>query len=109
MEQFECLSIEQAHERWQHSGVMVDIRDAQSYAAGHVPQAVHLTNETLADFVREAELDHPVMVMCYHGISSRNAAQYLLSLGFDAVYSVDGGFEAWQQHYPADVDANSAI
>lgn len=105
LEQFSCLSIEQAHDRWQRRGVMVDIRDAQSYQAGHVPQAVHLTNETLSDFVRGAELDQPVMVMCYHGISSRSAAQYLLSLGFDTVYSVDGGFEAWHQHYPQDVDA----
>ena len=34
------------------------------------------------------------MVMCYHGNSSRSAAQYLLHRGFDAVYSIDGGFEA---------------
>ncbi|QZN95741.1 thiosulfate sulfurtransferase GlpE [Symbiopectobacterium purcellii] len=107
MEQFECLSIEQAHERWQKHGVMVDIRDAQSYATGHVPQALHLTNETLSDFVRDAELDQPVMVMCYHGISSRNAAQYLLSLGFEAVYSVDGGYDAWQRDFPQDVASAS--
>lgn len=103
MEQFECLSIEQAHERWQQRSVMVDIRDAQSYGVGHVPDAVHLTNETLSDFVQQTEFDQPVMVMCYHGISSRNAAQYLLSLGFEAVYSVDGGYEAWQKQYPQDV------
>ncbi len=35
--------------------------------------------------------------MCYHGISSQGAAQYLINQGFDAVYSVDGGFEAWHR------------
>ncbi|MGL9759988.1 MAG: thiosulfate sulfurtransferase GlpE [Symbiopectobacterium sp.] len=103
MEQFKCLSVKQAHELWQKHGLMVDIRDAQSYATRHVPQALHLTNETLSDFVRKAELDQPVMVMCYHGISSRNTAQYLLSLGFEVVYSVDGGYEAWQRNFPHDV------
>ncbi|MBN3215245.1 thiosulfate sulfurtransferase GlpE [Pectobacterium polaris] len=103
MEQFEAISIDQAHSRWQEGGVVVDIRDPQSFAAAHVPGATHLTNETLSDFVRGADLEAPVMVICYHGISSRNAAQYLISLGFDSVYSIDGGFEAWQNRYPQDV------
>ncbi|MCV6069119.1 sulfurtransferase, partial [Escherichia coli] len=33
----------------------------------------------------------------YHGISSQGAAQYLVNQGFEQVYSVDGGFEAWQR------------
>ncbi|MCA6943012.1 thiosulfate sulfurtransferase GlpE [Pectobacterium polaris] len=103
MEQFEAISIDQAHSHWQEGGVVVDIRDPQSFAAAHVPGATHLTNETLSDFVRGADLEAPVMVICYHGISSRNAAQYLISLGFDSVYSIDGGFEAWQNRYPQDV------
>ncbi len=35
--------------------------------------------------------------MCYHGISSQGAAQYLVNQGFEEVYSVDGGFEAWHR------------
>ncbi|WP_192456508.1 thiosulfate sulfurtransferase GlpE [Musicola keenii] len=105
MEQFEAIDIEQAYQRWQQGNVLVDIRDLQSFGAAHVPGAIHLTNETLSDFVRGADLEQPVLVMCYHGISSRNAAQYLISLGFDAVYSVDGGFEAWRQRFPQEVAA----
>ncbi|QTF06801.1 thiosulfate sulfurtransferase GlpE [Brenneria izadpanahii] len=106
MEQFAAIDIENAYSRWQQGEVIVDIRDPQSFAIAHVPGAVHLTNETLADFVRQADFDAPVMVICYHGISSRSAAQYLLSLGFDMVFSVDGGFEAWQNRYPQDVSSN---
>lgn len=105
MEQFEAIDIEQAHQRWQQGTVLVDIRDPQSFGGAHVPGSAHLTNETLSDFVRGADFEQPVMVMCYHGISSRNAANYLISLGFEAVYSVDGGFEAWQTRFPQDVAA----
>ena len=35
--------------------------------------------------------------------SSKGAAQYLLQQGFDKVYSVDGGFDAWHRHFPAEV------
>ncbi|WJY14758.1 thiosulfate sulfurtransferase GlpE [Pectobacteriaceae bacterium CE90] len=103
MEQFEAIDIERAYQRWQQGEALLDIRDAQSFAAAHVPGAIHLTNETLADFVRQADIEQPVMVMCYHGISSRNTAQYLLSLGFESVYSIDGGFDAWQRRFTQDV------
>ncbi|MBL2893588.1 thiosulfate sulfurtransferase GlpE, partial [Klebsiella pneumoniae] len=49
------------------------------------------------------DFDTAVMVMCYHGNSSKGAAQYLLQQGFDKVYSVDGGFDAWHRHFPAEV------
>ncbi|AUG98473.1 thiosulfate sulfurtransferase GlpE [Prodigiosinella confusarubida] len=103
MEQFEAIDIERAYQRWQQGEALLDIRDAQSFGVAHVPGATHLTNETLADFVRQADIEQPVMVMCYHGISSRNTAQYLLSLGFESVYSIDGGFDAWQRRFPQDV------
>jgi thiosulfate sulfurtransferase len=80
------------------AAVLVDIRDPQSYAMGHTPGAFHLTNDTLGAFMREHDFDTPVMVMCYHGNSSKGAAQYLLQQGYDAVYSVDG-FDAWHRHF----------
>ena len=48
-------------------------------------------------------LEKQMMVMCYHGNSSKGAAQYLLQQGYDVVYSIDGGFEAWQRQFPAEV------
>ena len=83
---------------------VVDIRDPASFQAGHIPKAIHLTNESLPDFLREADFDAPVVVCCYHGISSQQAAQFLLSQDFTEVYSLDGGFTDWQQHYPNDVE-----
>ncbi|WP_413736700.1 thiosulfate sulfurtransferase GlpE [Sodalis sp. RH21] len=108
MENFATISVEQAHQRWQRGeAVLVDIRDPQSFAAGHTPGAFHLTNDTLGAFMRQNDLTRPVMVMCYHGNSSKGAAQYLLQQGFDAAYSIDGGFEAWQQAFPGEVNTLS--
>ncbi len=105
MHQFETISVEQAYQFWKDdSAVLVDIRDPQSFAAGHVPGAVHLTNESLPALIARREEQRPIMVMCYHGNSSKSAAQYLLQQGFDAAYSIDGGFEDWTKNYPLDVD-----
>lgn len=80
--------------------VIVDIRDQTSFNAGHISGAIHLTNESLPEFVRGADMDAPVVVCCYHGHSSQQAAQYLISQDFTDVYSLDGGFTEWQNHYP---------
>ena len=81
-----------------HSDIqIVDIRDAASFASGLVQGAVNLNNENLASFVAEANMDQPLIVVCYHGISSQGAAEYLVEQGFDDVYSLDGGYQAWHQ------------
>jgi len=80
--------------------VVVDIRDANSFGNGRITDALHLTNESLADFLRDADPDAPVVVCCYHGNSSQQAAQFLVSQDFTQVYSLDGGFTQWQLQHP---------
>ncbi len=65
----------------QGKALLVDIRDPQSFAMGHAAGAHHLTNDTLATFIAGARHDQPVLVMCYHGNSSKGAAQFLLQPG----------------------------
>ncbi|GHZ38856.1 thiosulfate sulfurtransferase GlpE [Vibrio cholerae] len=58
---------------------LVDIRDPQSFQLAHAKNAYHLTNQSMVQFMEQAEFDQPVLVMCYHGISSQGAAQYLVN------------------------------
>jgi thiosulfate sulfurtransferase len=82
------------------AAVVVDIRDANSFTAAHIEGSIHLTNDTLSRFLADADFEQPLIVVCYHGISSQGAAQYLVQQGFDDVYSMDGGFEGWRRQYP---------
>ncbi|MDE1347100.1 thiosulfate sulfurtransferase GlpE [Vibrio aestuarianus] len=81
----------------QNNAKLVDIRDMQSFTVAHAQSAFHLTNDTMVSFMNDTEFEQPVLVMCYHGVSSQGAAQYLVNQGFEQVYSVDGGFEAWHR------------
>lgn len=101
MTQFQFISVEQALQKLQaEQAVLVDIRDPQSFAVAHAPQAFHLTNQSLLPFMQQTDFAMPVIVMCYHGNSSQGAAQYLVNQGFDEVYSLNGGFEAWRKVAP---------
>ena len=104
-EVFKHLSIDELHQALPEGNhVIVDIRDPNSFQAGHIPGATHLSNETIADFMRAADLDAPVVVCCYHGHSSQQAAQFLVSQDFTEVYSLDGGFTQWQLEHPTEVE-----
>lgn len=78
----------------------MDIRDERAYAAGHIADSFHLTDGSLRQFIADTEFDMPVIVVCYHGRSSQQAAQFLIHQGYDQVYSMDGGIEAWRREYP---------
>ena len=98
MDQFQHIDVEQAQKMIiEQSAVLLDIRDPQSFAVAHAEQAKHLTNDTIVALMEDLEFDQPLLVMCYHGISSQGAAQYLVNQGFEEVYSVVGGFEALQR------------
>lgn len=84
--------------------VVVDIRDEASYAAARVEGAAHLDDAGVARFVAEADRAVPVIVCCYHGHSSQQAAAFLAARGFDEVYSLDGGFAGWATRWPDDVE-----
>lgn len=101
MEQFAHISVAEAQVLLANAEArLVDTRDPQSFAEAHVDGSFHLTNDTLLTFTNEADYDTPVIVMCYHGVSSQGAAQYLIHQGFEEVYSLDGGFEAWRRTQP---------
>ncbi|MBQ57120.1 MULTISPECIES: thiosulfate sulfurtransferase GlpE [Pseudomonas] len=102
MSDFKRISPEQAQALRQQGAVVVDIRDPQSFDMGHIAGSHHLDNHSLVDFIAKADLDHPLIVSCYHGNSSQSAAAYLIGQGFTDVYSLDGGFELWRATYPED-------
>ncbi|WP_101775630.1 thiosulfate sulfurtransferase GlpE [Pasteurella oralis] len=98
MSQFAELSPQQAWQLMQQrDAALLDIRNPLHFAAAHPQHAFHLTNQSYGQFELEYDDDHPVIVICYHGISSRGAAMYLIEQGYTEVYSVTGGFEAWQR------------
>lgn len=98
MDQVKHIDVHNAQQLLENDAtVLVDIRDPQSYLSSHAISAYHLTNDTIVDFMNKVDFDQPVLVMCYHGISSQSAAQYLVNQGFEDVYTIDGGFEAWHR------------
>ncbi|EAR60880.1 thiosulfate sulfurtransferase GlpE [Neptuniibacter caesariensis] len=100
MTQLQCINSNQAVELLENGATIVDIRDPQSFAQGRIKGAFNLSNENIHAFLNEADMDKPLLVCCYHGISSQSAGQFLIEQGFDEVYSINNGFEGWRVEQP---------
>jgi hydroxyacylglutathione hydrolase len=76
--------------------MLLDVREPQEFAGGHVPGARNLPQADLATRLSEVPRDRPVYVICQGGFRSLRAAQFLSQMGFTDVASVKGGTEGWR-------------
>src|ERR671934_2329415 len=76
--------------------LLVDVREREEYAHGHVPGAINLPQADLASQLDQVPRDRPVFVICQSGARSMRSAQFLKQMGCDEVMSVRGGTEAWR-------------
>lgn len=106
MTTFKEINSEQAWEILNNkNAVLVDIRDLSHFIYSRPQSAFHLTHQRFSEFQQKYEYDQPIIVSCYHGVSSRNVAQFLVEQGYDEVYSLIGGFAGWvQANLPWKVD-----
>ncbi len=80
---------------------LIDIRDEYAFSEGHIERAQRIDNSNVNDFIAACDKTAPLIVCCYHGISSQSAAQFFIQQGFAEVYSLSGGFEAWRIAFPS--------
>src|SRR5660397_93289 len=76
------------------SGAVLDVREREEYAAGHVPGALLIPMGLLASRMPELDRARPVYVICASGNRSLAMTDLLRVAGFNA-YSVAGGTSAW--------------
>jgi rhodanese-related sulfurtransferase len=79
--------------------VILDVREKEAYATGHVPGAIHLPRGQLELRVNDVLPDPSVEVLsiCEFGKISTLAAATLRELGFQRATALDGGMAAWRE------------
>jgi len=77
---------------------VLDVREAEAYAAGHIPGAVHVPRGQLELRVDAVFPDPTVRILtcCEFGKISTIAAGTLRDMGFRGAIALDGGMRAWR-------------
>jgi rhodanese-related sulfurtransferase/rubrerythrin len=82
-----------------HEGTytLLDVRQPFEYEEAHLPGAKLVPLPKLIDSLEEMERQKPVLVYCAVGGRSLMAAQLLSNQGFEEVYQMQGGIDAWEE------------
>ncbi|HEY7910116.1 MAG TPA: rhodanese-like domain-containing protein [Thermomicrobiales bacterium] len=83
-------------ERRSPETVLIDVREPEEYAHGHVPGAINLPQAEIASRLDEVPKDRPVQMICQSGYRSLRSAQFLVQMGYDNITNVKGGTAAWR-------------
>jgi len=82
----------------QGTTLILDIREGDDFAAGHLPRARHIHLTQLPKRVDEIGKfkDKTVIVTCRTGAKAASASRLLRQAGFKNVFELRGGVSAWQ-------------
>lgn len=77
--------------------LILDVRDAAEFAAGHIQGAKHIPVAELAARIKEIEKykDKPVLVHCQKGMRAKGACSILKAQQFSQLNNLQGGLDAW--------------
>ena len=83
----------------QNSDVLLDVREADEYASGHIPGAVHISRGLLEFKLSNdpslSARDMKIVIYCKNSGRAALASKALHEMGYLHVQSIAGGFDAW--------------
>ena len=88
------ISIDEMATALDRGATVVDVREPDEYAGGHVPGARSIPMGALPGRLDELDRDDPVYVVCASGNRSSAMTDVLTGAGFEAT-NVTGGTKAW--------------
>ena len=95
------LSVEQVKQKLDAREPMrlIDVREGEEYARGHVPGAESLCKGILERDIEKLVPDPetPVVLYCGGGFRSALAAENLQRMGYKKVWSMWGGWRGWTE------------
>jgi rhodanese-related sulfurtransferase len=79
--------------------IVVDVREDNEWARGHIPGAVHLGKGVIERDIEKAipDKETPLVLYCGGGFRSALAADNLQKMGYRNVTSMDGGWRGWTE------------
>ena len=80
--------------------LIIDVREPQEYAAGHVPGAINIPRGTIEaqiwNHVEKTDVERPIVLQCQSGRRATLAAQTLGELGFTQTSAVIMNLDEWK-------------
>ena len=77
------------------SPLLLDVREPWEYQQVHLPNSRLIPMMQIPAALSEFDPNKEIVVICHHGVRSRQVAYFLESNGFHNVINLYGGIDAW--------------
>ena len=93
------ISVAAARERMSHGARLIDVREDNEWEAAHAAGAHHMGRGIIERDIETAIPDKnaELILYCGGGFRSALATDNLQKMGYTNVFSMDGGWRAWQE------------
>lgn len=78
--------------------LLLDVREEEEFAYARIDGSQHIPLRQLPEKWQGLPGDLDIAVLCHHGIRSQQACVFLEQYGFERLYNVQGGIDAWSVH-----------
>jgi len=82
---------------------LVDIREPWEYDICRIEGSENIPMTALASRLGEIVPGRDTVIICHHGMRSRQVAEYLSSRGLDGILNLEGGLDAWARTVDPDM------
>lgn len=76
--------------------VVIDVRTPEEFAQGHIPGALNIPFDAIAERISSVDAPNGVALYCMVGPRARKGEASLIAAGHASVYHLEGGLAAWQ-------------
>ncbi|MEN8260149.1 MAG: rhodanese-like domain-containing protein [Pseudomonadota bacterium] len=75
--------------------LLLDVREPFEYSICHIDNSLHIPLNQVPLKLHQLESTREIVVICHHGIRSRQVGHFLVRQGFEKVTNLAGGIDAW--------------
>ncbi|MEY3288421.1 MAG: hypothetical protein RLZZ419_663 [Pseudomonadota bacterium] len=89
--------------------LVIDVREPSEFIHNHIEHSINMPLGKLAEELAKIA-DHknkPVLISCKTGTRSASAAKLLTKAGFEQVFVITGGMDAWEKDYKLPIKITS--
>ncbi len=77
--------------------LLLDVRESWEYDICHIEGSTLLPMSQISEKLETLDKTQEIILICHHGMRSRQVGVYLSGNGFDKLINLQGGIEAWAQ------------
>ena len=94
---FKTVTQEEFKKELQEDVQLIDVRTPEEFAAGHIAGAINIDfHNNFENEIQKIDLTKKTLIYCQSGGRSTKALEMMKSMGFPAVYELEGGYFGWK-------------